>query len=334
MSIRSVRILLIHFYTILLLLMGVRPCVAQGHFYYSSGIQEPEWLFEGGISWGTMNGVTDIMGNPRIYQGPFAGITVRKSQATAGLYGTATWKDLIGLRLEANYGRIEGFDSLIKNPTAPSAIGRYDRNLNFRSPIREIAIGVEFHPRELFFSLEREPPRLSPYLLAGFAWFSFYPQGYTAAGWVDLPPLRLEGEGFAEYPDRHVYKLYSWAYPMGIGFRYDASPKLTIRLEFNKRTTFTDYIDDAHEASWVNPALFDKYLSPSQAALAKQLYNRSVKFNPPRDTRPRAHPSENDAYWSAVIKFGFNFNRGSSNSGIFGGATRKDMMKRLKCPNF
>lgn len=306
---------------------------AQGYFQYSSGIYEPEILIEAGINLGMMNGVTDIQGNPKIYQGPFAGVTLRKSNLSTGLYAIASYRNVFGVRLEANIGHIEGYDSLLTNATAPSAIGRFERNLNFRSPIREIMVMGEIHLPQLFRSYEKPVYRLSPYLMAGISWFSFYPRAYTANGWVDLPPLRLEGQGFREYPNRKPYRLNSFAYPLGLGFRYEVSPKLTIRFEVNKRTTFTDYIDDVHEAAWVDPSLFANYLTASQAALARQLYNRSTIHTPPRDTRPRGHPSENDAYWTAVFKVGINLNRTGYNAGIFGGQSKREMRKRLRCPN-
>jgi hypothetical protein len=222
----------------------------------------------------------------------------------------------------------------LTNATAPSAIGRFERNLNFRSPIREISLVGEVHVAELFRGYDREAGRFSPYLLGGVSWFSFYPRAYTANGWVDLPPLRLEGQGFREYPDRPVYRTNAFSVPLGVGVKYDVSPKLTLRFEVNKRTALGyhgDYIDDVSRAEWVDPNLFAQYLSPSQAALARQLFNRSLIHTPPRDTRPRGNPRENDAYWTATFKIGINLNRSASSNGIFGGNTRRDMMKRLRC---
>ncbi len=315
----------------MLLLASIHVSHGQGYFFYSNGIYEPPIVIEAGITGGIMNGVTDIQGNPRIYHGPFAGVTLRKSSLTGGLYVIANWNSKIGVRLEANIGRIEGYDSLLTNATAPSAIGRFERNLNFRSPIRELSLVGELHIPQILRGYDREPYRLSPYLLGGISWFSFYPRAYTANGWVDLPPLRLEGQGFREYPDRKPYRTNSFAYPIGIGFKYDVSPKLTVRFELSKRTAFTDYIDDVSKAEWVDPNLFAQYLTPSQAALARQLFNRSLIHTPPRDTRPRGNPRENDAFWTATFKIGINLNRSASNNGIFGGSTRRDMLKRLRC---
>jgi hypothetical protein len=318
-------------------LCGLGSCLqsaAQGYFAYASGDYEPNLVVEAGITVGIMNGVTDLQGNPRVYQGPFAGITLLKSSFTAGLYGIATWKNRVGLRLEANIGAVQNYDSLLTKATAPSAIGRYERNLNFKSKIRELSIAAEFHIPEVFRNAESAPRRLSPYVIVGVSWFTFNPQGYTQNGWVDLHPLRLEGQGFAEYPTRKVYKLNAISFPVGIGFRYDVSPKLVMRFEANKRTTTTDYLDDVHEPDWVDPTLFANYLTPSQAALANQLFNRSTIHTPPRNTRPRGNKRENDAYWTATFKIGIKLNTSGANSGIFGGATRRDMRKRLRCPSF
>jgi hypothetical protein len=335
MSNTGKHILLAHVFSLAMALLCQNVSIGQGRFYYANGIQEPELLFELGITGGAMNCVTDIQGNPRIYQGPFAGITLQNTNPTFGLYGAGIWKDFIGVRLEMNYGMVEGYDSLLDVATAPSAGGRFDRNLNFRSPILEFAVTAEFHPLQVFRSWERDAPRLSPYVFGGLSAFYFNPQGYTADGWVDLRPLRLEGQGFAEYPDRQEYGKFAIAYPFGIGLRYDLSPKFTLRFEANKRTTFTDYLDDVHRAEWVNSALFDNYLSPSQAALARQLYNRSTLPNlrPPQDTRPRGNPKENDTFWTVVFKVGFNLNR-SGYGGGSGGAGGKGAAKKLRCPNF
>ncbi|HSC54867.1 MAG TPA: DUF6089 family protein [Phnomibacter sp.] len=310
------------------------PAGAQGYFAYWSGVEEPAIVVEAGVTAGVMNGVTDLQGNPRIYQGPFAGTTFKRSNMTVGLYAIGTWRNGYGLRIEANYGHIENYDSLLTNATAPSAIGRKERNLNSRSYIAEVSLVGEFHIPQVFRNIEKPPYRLSPYVLAGVSWFAFNPKAYTADGWVELHPLRLEGQGFKEYPDRKEYKLNAISFPVGIGVRFDVSPRLVLRLEANKRTAETDYLDDVHEPNWVDPNLFANYLSPSQAALARQLYNRSVLHNPPRNTRPRGHPSENDAYWTTTFKVGINLNRSGSNSGIFGGPTRRDMRKRLRCPSF
>jgi hypothetical protein len=181
----------------------------------------------------------------------------------------------------------------------------------------------------MFFTyLERDPPRLSPYLIASGGAFWFNPQANIDDRWVDLRPLRLEGQGFDEYPDREAYKSVAFFAGLGFGFRYDLSARLVLRFEWVKRTLSTDYLDDVHWGDWVNPALFYNYHDAITADLASRLYNRSVLFNPPHNTRPRGNPNENDAYWSAVVKLGFNLNRSSSSSGF-----PRSLRRGIRCPS-
>jgi hypothetical protein len=182
----------------------------------------------------------------------------------------------------------------------------------------------------MFFTyLERDPPRLSPYLIASGGAFWFNPQANIDDRWVDLRPLKLEGQGFDEYPDREPYKNVAYFNGLGFGLRYDLSARLVLRFEWVKRTVSTDYLDDVHWENWVDPNLFYKYLSPTDADLASRLYNRSVTINPPRNTRPRGNSAENDAYWSGVIKLGFNINRSPASSGF-----PRSLRRGIKCPAY
>ncbi len=302
------------------------PVAGSGQFYGTSIWDNLQ--VEAGLTLGGMNAVSDIMGNKHEYQGPFAGVTLRKTKFTGGLYGNAVMDDKYGLRMELNYGRVEGHDSLNIDAVAPSAYGRYERNLNFRSNIYEASLLGEIYFTNLFNS--GEPAKTLPYALAGFSIFGFNPQALVGSEWIDLRPLRLEGQGFAEYPDRKLYRRYSWSYPIGVGVLFNLSPTFNIRAELLKRTTFTDYLDDVHEPNWVDPSLFYNYLPADQAILATQLYNRSYIINPPRNTRPRGNPKENDAYWSATIKIGYKFNQ--SIGGFSGGRlNRRSMLRSVRC---
>ncbi len=105
-------------------------------------------------------------------------------------------------------------------------------------------------------------PRLRPYVFAGFGVYHFNPQGsLTDANgnvtWYDLKPLRTEGEGMAQYPNRKEYSLTQFNVPMGAGIKYFLSHKTTIGLEVSYRQTFTDYIDDV-STNYIDPKYFDK----------------------------------------------------------------------------
>lgn len=265
-------------------------------------IEPDRW--EAGVTVGVMNCVTDLQGNPGKYQGPFGGSTFYKSQFSTGVFIGSHWRHILALRAELNYGRVQACDSLLFNATTASAIGRFERNLHFRSTIWEANLLGLIYPLQIFRDREKGPFQLAPYLIGGASYFFFNPRALSGSQWVDLWPLRLEGQGFAEYPDRKPYKKHSAAYIFGLGLRYNVNERLNLKLEFYKRTTFTDYLDDVHEPGWVNPALFDKYLTAQQAALARQLYNRSIKHNPPADTRPRGNNNRNDSFWSLNLKLG------------------------------
>jgi hypothetical protein len=101
-----------------------------------------------------------------------------------------------------------------------------------------------------------------------------------------------------------------------------------VGFEVIHRKTFTDYIDDVSK-TYIDPSLFDQYLSPSQAVIARQLMYRENLANPsvnrPYINEQRGNPNQNDAYFSGIIRFGWRFGGGLQDSKI---------KKQLKCPHF
>ena len=317
-----------------ILLFAVTSTRAQGYYFYNNGYYESDLVFEGGLLGGMMNGMTDVGGSKhgKANSGMAGDFTFTRSNMMGGIYGVATYKDWLGIRFDLSMGRLEAADSNLKGTTSKWAEGRYVRNLSFRTNIYEGSIGAEIHPLMWKTYIDREPPRLSPYVFAGFGWFKFKPTANLNGVWYELEPLRLEGQGFAEYPDRKRYKTNAIEYPYGFGLRYEVSQFLNLRLELTKHTTTTDYIDDVSQENWVNPNLFDKYLSPANAAIAKQLYNRSTVINPPRNTRPRGKSTENDAFWNICLKVGINLNRIGRNGGAGNSGGFKNIRNKVKCP--
>jgi hypothetical protein len=95
---------------------------------------------------------------------------------------------------------------------------------------------------------------------------------------------------------------------MGVGIKYDITERLTFGIELIHRVTGTDYIDDVSNR-YINPALFDIYLPPSQAAIAKVMANPSSfypsstpGYTPYRIGRPRGNPRRNDSYYSSTFR--------------------------------
>ena len=291
-------------------ILGQQNVNAQ-YYWYGYGYGESDVTVELGLSGGIMNGMTDIGGSKKgkANAGFLNDFTTKNTKLNAGVYLSATYRDVIAGRIEANFGNIEATDSSLKGTKNAHALGRFDRNLSFKTSIFNANAIMEFHPLFLKDYTDYDPPRFSPYVLAGVGVTKFNPKANLNGNWYDLRPLRLEGQGFEEYPDRQEYKTSTFTLPFGVGLRYDLGPLVNLRVELVRYWTNTDYLDDAHYGDWVDPALFYKYLTPGSAAIATQLYNRSTTINPPRNTRPRANEKDNDTFWTFNIKIGYKFNR-------------------------
>jgi len=276
--------------------------------------------FEAGLSVGPMVFMGDLGGHFGRGTTFLKDYNMKATKLSYGAYLTAHPSELIGFRLGLTYGQIEGDDAYI-TPKGGLETARKNRNLDFRSQIVEGYIGAEIYPTVL---LEDDPTsltgRLRPYGVIGVGVFHFNPQGTYidpntgATTWVYLRPLHTEGEGFPEYPDRKMYSLTQINIPMGVGLKYYVNESLNISFELLYRKTFTDYIDDV-STTYIDPSLFDKYLSPGDALIAKAIYNKSpLRSNTPgADYAPgakRGDPTQKDAYFTAAFKVGFRFGEG------------------------
>jgi len=281
-------------------ILQTNPAGAQ-YYYYNDKYYENEWMVEFGVSAGIMNSLTDIGGKKGVGKRFIKDLNWKMSKPSLSLYGIAMYKDFIGVRLEATYGNIKSYDSILRK-VGPSTFGRYERNLSFKSRIMDVQLVAEVHP--LFFKRyeEGKAPFWSPYLVAGIGYFSFNPQAKLNDQWYYLHPLRTEGEGFEEYHDRKIYNLNQVNIPLGIGVKYELSPIINARLEMVYRLLFTDYLDDASQKDYVDPSLFINYLSAQQAVIARQLADRrlSAVIN-----NQRGDPKDNDAFFTIQLKIGF-----------------------------
>jgi len=308
---------------------------AQTYFYNNDYYDNPI-TFEAGISIGPMNSLTDIGGRTGKGTRGAKDLNIKSTTLYGSIYVDAIYNHFFALRIEATAGSVKSNDSLLAPVKKSSAIGRYTRNLSFRSPIYEISLTGEFHPVDFFktFNPESYPSAFSPYIIGGIGFFHFNPQARLNSDWVDLQPLHTEGEGFAEYPDRKEYKLNQFNVPLGIGISYEVSPKFNLRLEYITRQLFTDYLDDVH-SKYIDPSLFSKYLSGTELTHALILNNRGRADALPSETtaRPggkRGTPLNNDAYFTINFKVGFVFGRESTASG--GAGKGRDSKRQLKCP--
>jgi hypothetical protein len=276
-------------------------------------------VVEGGFTVGPMVFLGDLGGHAGKGTTFIKDYNFAVTKLAFGVFAEVYPQQWLGARLSLNYGSIEGSDGLIKGSGGEEET-RIDRNLDFRSKIIEGTLVGEFYPTVF---LEDEPDdvtgRLRPYGLIGLGVYHFNPQGlYNSPTegqiWVDLQPLHTEGEGFSEYPDRKNYTLTQLNVPLGAGIKYYFSENLNVSFELIHRKLFTDYVDDV-STRFVDPTLFSKYLSPSQAVIATAMANKSPLRNVPGGSfQPgdkRGDPTQKDAYFTFGFKVAFRIN-GSS----------------------
>ena len=225
-----------------------------------------------------------------------------------GLFVGVAPTEWLGFRLAVNTGMLEGDDKLAPNKGGDEVF-RLERNLNFRTKLLEGYAAVEFYPSVFLEQYDDLKGKLRPYGIIGLGVYHFNPQTQDNSGnWVALQPLHTEGQGFPEYPDRKVYKLTQMELPMGFGFKYYLKENMFIGLEVLHRKLFTDYVDDV-STDYIDPIYFDKYLSPANAALARQLNYRGTYSSVTRPSdvvgAQRGDPKQNDAYFSTILRLGW-----------------------------
>lgn len=268
-------------------------------------VTESSSHLEAGITVGPSNFLGDLGGNMGRGTTFLKDNNIQMTKLTIGGYVSYHPNELLAFRFAVNFGTLEGDDAIINRKGGLEEV-RKDRNSNFRSKFSEALFLAEIYPT---IFLEGDPTenfgKFRPYAVAGIGAFKYNPEGFDPVSnqWVALRPLRTEGQGFAEYPDRKEYKLTQMNIPMGIGIKYFLSDNVNLSFEIIHRKTFTDYIDDV-STKYIDPATFSNYMSASQAALAARMANKSLNsvYGP---GMKRGTPTNNDAYYSAGFKLGF-----------------------------
>jgi hypothetical protein len=297
---------------VIMLSVSGQKASAQYYFYNDKYYDNP-FTFELGGSVGIMNCFSDLGGNKGIGKKSVKDLNLGKTKLAGSVSLTAMYQYMIGLRLEATFGTVEAADKVLYK-VAPSTFGRYDRNLSFKSNITDFMLALEIHP--LYFinrnDEDKEPPLLSPYLLAGVGFFSFKPQAKLGSKWVDLQPLSTEGQGFAEYPNRKPYSLNQMNIPFGLGVKYELGTSFSLRAEVVYRKLFTDYLDDVSSTYYADPSLFANYFTGAKLTNALLLSNRQYELDPAHGYNTgdeRGNPKNKDSYFTFNLKVGYTFGR-------------------------
>ncbi len=292
---------------------------------HSQSISTGNGKFEIGLGLGPMFFLGDLGGSEGKGKTFIKDLDVPLTKLNKGLFLNYYPTEWLGFRLAANLGMVEGDDKEAPNKGGAERF-RLQRNLNFRSKISEAYLAAEIYPTVFLEQYDGLAGKFRPYGLAGVGIYHFNPEAKDNNGtWVKTAPLRLEGQGMAEYPNIKPYKLTQMNLLMGFGMKYYISENKYIGIEVLHRKLFTDYIDDVSSKKYIDPIYYDKYLSPADALVARRLAYRGTVSYP--QTRPyyrvaqRGDPTENDAFFSTLLRFGWRLNNNSS-------------MRQLKCPVF
>ena len=296
--------------------------------FVSAEAQEKFGVFqrvEIGFNTGPLFFLGDLGGNVGAGSRFFKDIDWPETKLGAGIHLSFFPNNWISLRTAYYHGAIAGNDIHSPNKTS-NDIFRFNRNLHFRSRIDELSAGIEVYPLRIIpTNRQTILDIIQPYALFGASLFHFNPQAKDIDNiWVNLQPLRLEGQGFTEYPASKPYKLTQLNLLAGVGLKYYINTSTYVGMEIVYRKLFTDQIDNVSAYYYVDPATFDNYLSAADAVRAKRLYYQG-NYNlggqlPHQAGIPRGNPDENDAYFGQSIHFGTT---------IF--PVARD--KRMKCPH-
>lgn len=295
--------------------------------------------FEYGISLGGMKYEGDIGGRYGSGLGAFSNRS-SKSSLNASVYLGYKIFNFLTLRASATYGGVQAADSLLSGDS-PSILAKKTRNAHFKSMIAEGSLMAEIYPTILFESDPyTETGKIRPYFLIGYGIFQFNPMGlYKAPSgeetWVDLKPLRTEGQGMPQYPERKEYALRENNIQLGLGIKYHISERLGVSFELINRITSTDYLDDVSTTYIDNNDFYTFFGSTSPVAkIAEQMANNPVYKNGGAPLLGwgaggiRGSAKYKDYYYSSNIRltyrFDINFNRSKGMQKIKG--------KTLNCP--
>lgn len=285
---------------------------------------------EVGINVGPSFFLGDLGGNRGTGQRFIKDVNLSMTKIMKGAFVTVYPNEWLGIRGAIQYGKLEGNDAVI-DTKGRQELYRKQRNLDFRTNLLEGYVAAEVFPLSLIFKNTGYDPRVLPYGVIGVGMYHYNPQGSLTDGngvktWYDLKPLHLEGQGFDEYPDRKEYDLTQINIPMGVGVKYLINEKVNISFELLLRKSFNDYVDDV-STTYIDPALYDKYLSPQDALIARQISDKVDPIVNPAMTRyapgeKRGNPNQNDSWFTTFIKFGVKL----------GSNENKNQLNRMRCP--
>lgn len=280
--------------------------------------------YEVGLNIGPSNFLGDLGGNTGKGQTFLKDHQWSTMNLMKGITFNVIPNEIFSVRLAINFGKLEGADSLISGKGGFEE-ARKARNQHFKSNIFEAYAAAEVYPTAL---LEYDPSDLThkfrPYGILGVGVFKFNPKGQyiDASGnaqWVELQPLRTEGQGMSKHPSRETYSLTQINVPYGIGLKYFFSDRFNLSFEIINRKTFTDYIDDVSTTYIADQDFYDYFGATQKADIARQMANKSTLLTGGLNRAgfeagdKRGTATNNDAYYATTFKLGIRLGSDGSN---------------------
>ena len=296
---------------------------------HSQSITTGNGKIEFGLGFGPLFFLGDLGGNHGYGTRFVKDVNFPITKIQKGLYANIYAQEWLGFRIAINQGKLEGYDALI-NGKGGAEENRRKRNLEFMSTLWEVYGAVEFYPTVFMEKYDGLQGKFRPYGVVGVGAFKFNPKAryYGPGGtvqWVELKPLRLEGEGMAEYPDHKEFSLIAMEFPVGVGFKYYLKENMYVGLEIMQRISTSDKVDGV-STTYIDNNLFAKYLTPEQAAMANQLYFRenfpAAPTRVPAVGEIRGNPKQNDSYFSTILRLGWRLNENNP------------ALRQLRCPSY
>ncbi|MBC7949429.1 MAG: hypothetical protein H7Y42_16200 [Chitinophagaceae bacterium] len=310
---------------IIVLLLALTICAPRSQ---SQSITTGDGRFEIGLGFGPMFFLGDLGGTAGVGKPFVKDIDFPLTRISKNLFVNYYPSEWLGFRAAINHGVLEGDDAEAPNKGG-AEMDRLERNLHFKTSVLEGYLAAEIYPTVFFEKFDGLVGKLRPYGLIGIGVMKYNPKAELNGQWIALKPLRLEGQGMAEYPSRKEYSLMQKEIPMGFGFKYYIKDNMYVGLEVLHRKMFTDYIDDV-STGYIDPIYFDTYLSAADAANARKLYYRGTyagALSRPQEiqTYQRGDPKENDAFFSTILRFGWRLNGDDEHSRA---------RRQMRCPVF
>ncbi|MFK8055045.1 MAG: DUF6089 family protein [Saprospiraceae bacterium] len=223
------------------------------------------------------------------------GFRASEYHPSIGVFGRYNHSPRLAAKGSVTVGQISGSDA---NSGKANTLSR---NLDFRSPLYEIAAMGEFNITPYAI---RNNQGASLYLTAGVAGFYFNPQAQFNGEWFDLQPLGTEGQGSSLHPDMKRYSRVQAAIPFGGGVKMNVTDRFNLGFEVIFRRTFTDYLDDISGLYPDVDALYAENPLAATLSFRSPQYTLNAMENP--TGTKRGNSAVKDYYMFAQLTMSFN----------------------------